>query len=130
MPDVGLVGPLEVRRKWPGDMSLDRALQGMLGDRATETTVREILDVLALHRTEWLTASEISRRVERPESAVTVILSKLAGAFVVNTDAGRYRIDPDPVVDLDVKRFLRRSTVHSQLAQDNLARFRDRYGHH
>jgi hypothetical protein len=31
-------------------------------------------------------------------------------------------------VDLDVKRFLTRSEVHSNLAQNNLARFRDRYG--
>jgi len=102
----------------------------MLGDRATELTVREVLGVLMIHRTEWLTASEIARRVERPESIVAVILSRLAGAFVVSTEESRYRIDPDPVVDLDIKRFLHRSDVHSQLAQDNLARFRDRFGHH
>ena len=50
--------------------------------------------------------------------------------FVVQTQESRYRIDPDPVVDLDIKRFLRRSDVHNQLAQDNLARFRDRFGQH
>ena len=111
-------------------MSLDRALQGMLGDRATEKTVREVLSVLAIHRSEWLSAHEIARRVERPEHLVGVILSKLAGAFVVCTDGTGYQMDPDPVVDLDVKRFLRRSDVHTQLAQNNLARFRDRYSHH
>jgi DNA-binding IclR family transcriptional regulator len=102
----------------------------MLGDRATEMTVREVLSVLNIHRSEWLTADDIARRVERSEYTVGVILSKLAGAFVVSTDGGRYRIDPDPVVDLDVKRFLHRSDVHSQLAQNNLARFRDRFGQH
>ena len=109
-------------------MSLERALQGMLGDRATERTVREVLGVLSAHRSEWLSAAEIAARVERSEATVTVILSRLAGAFVVRTEGSRYRIDPDPVVELDVKRFLRRSDVHNQLAQDNLARFRDRFG--
>lgn len=111
-------------------MSLDRALQGMLGDRATENTVREVLDVLIRHRSEWLGAAEISRLVERPEPTVASILSKLTTAFVVRTESGRYRLDSDPVVEMDIKRFLRRSDVHSQLAQNNLARFRDRFGHH
>lgn len=98
-------------------------------DRATENTVREMLHVLADHPHQWFSAAEVAHRVERPESFVTVILSKLAEGFVVVADGSRYRIDPDPVVDLDVRRFLRRSEVHNQLAQDNLARFRDRYGH-
>lgn len=111
-------------------MSLDRALQGVLGDRAAEQTVREILGVLTRHRTEWLAPDEIARVVERPEVVVTSILSKLSVAFVVRTESGRYRLDPDPVVELDIKRFLQRSDAHSQLAQNNLARFRDRFGHH
>jgi DNA-binding IclR family transcriptional regulator len=111
-------------------MSLDRALQGMLGDRAAEQTVREVLGVLTRHRTEWMEPREIARVVERPESVVSSILSKLSVAFVVRTESGRFRLDPDPVVELDIKRFLHRSDAHSQLAQNNLARFRDRYGHH
>lgn len=121
--------PLMERESGPG-MSLDKALQGILGDRASENTVRAVLDVLTRHRFEWLEPADIARLVERPESTVTAILSKLFGAFVVDRDSGRYRLDPDPVVELDIKRFLRRSDVHSQLAQNNLARFRDRFGQH
>lgn len=102
----------------------------MLGDRAAENTVRDMLDVLTRHRSEWLAPADIARLVERPESTVTAILSKLSAAFVVNVDSGRFRLDPDPVVDLDIKRFLRRSDVHTQLAQNNLERFRNRFGQH
>jgi hypothetical protein len=110
-------------------MSLDRALRGILGDRATESTVREALQVLERHPDEWVSAHDVATRIDRPEPAVTVILSKLADGFVLLAEDDRYRIIRDPVVDLDVKRFLRRTEVHTQLAQDNLARFRDRYGH-
>lgn len=110
-------------------MSLDRALHGLLVDRATENTVRGMLHVLTEHPQQYFTAAEIARRVERPEHSVDVILSRLAESLVVQVDGSRYRIDPDPVVDLDVRRFLHRSEVHNQLAQDNLARFRDRFGH-
>jgi hypothetical protein len=110
-------------------MSLERALHGLVDGRAAETTVREVLQLLALHPDEWLAANDVARRIERPEPTVAVILSKLAAGFVLVEDGSRYRIDRDPVVDLDVKRFLRRSEVHSQLAQDNLAKFRDRFGH-
>jgi hypothetical protein len=109
-------------------MSLVRALHWLPGDRATETTVREVLQYMARHNSEWVPAHEVARRVERPETSVTAILSKLADGFVLLSDGDRYRYDTDPVVDLDVKRFLRKSEVHTQLAQDNLARFRDRYG--
>jgi len=110
-------------------MSLDRALRGILGDRASETTVREVLRVLSLHSDEWLSAAQIATRVERPEPTVAVILSKLADGFILSSEGGRFRIERDPVVDLDVQRFVRRSEVHTQFAQNNLARFRDRYGH-
>ena len=111
-------------------MTLDRALRGLLGDRAVETTVREVLRLLALHQSEWLSAGEVARRVERPDADISVILSRLADGSILLVDDGRFRLDRDPVVDLDVKRFLDRSDVHGQLAQNNLAKFRDRYGHY
>jgi len=110
-------------------VSLDRALRGIVTDRAAETTVRDVLRVLSGGGEKGLTTGEVARRVERPEATVAVILSKLAEGFVLLTDGDRYRIDRDPVVDLEVQRFVRRSEVHTQLAANNLARFRDRYGH-
>lgn len=109
-------------------MGLDRALHGLPDDRVTENTVREVLQFMSRHAEQWLCTSDISHRVEVPENRVSVILSKLADGFVLFSDGDRYRYVHDPVVDLDVKRFLTRSEVHSSLAQNNLARFRDRYG--
>lgn len=109
-------------------MGLDRALRGLVDDRATEHTVREVLQLMSLHPGEWLPAGEVARRVEQPEAKVTVILSRLADGFVLSGDGARFRYDHDPVVDLDIRRFLTKSDVHTRLAQNNLARFRDRYG--
>jgi hypothetical protein len=109
-------------------MGLDRALHGLPDDRGTENMVREVLQLMSRHSGEWLATSDVSRRVEAPEPRISVILSKLADGFVLFSDGDRYRYVHDPVVDLDVKRFLTRSEVHSNLAQNNLARFRDRYG--
>jgi len=109
-------------------MGLDRALHGLPDDRATEHMVREVLQLLSHHSDQWLCAADVSRRVEAPEPRIAMILSKLADGFVLLGDGDRYRYVHDPVVDLDVKRFMTRSEVHSNLAQNNLARFRDRYG--
>jgi DNA-binding IclR family transcriptional regulator len=111
-------------------MTLDRALHGLVEDRAAETTVREVLQTLARHTGEWMPAGEVARIVGRPESNVSVILSRLASGSVLRSDSGRYRLVDDPVLDLELKQFLRRSEVHGQLAQDNLARFRGRFGQH
>lgn len=73
-------------------------------------------------------ASELSQKLESPEYRISVILSKLVAGFVLFSEGDRFRYVHDPVVDLDVKRFLTRSEVHSNLAQNNLARFRSRYG--
>jgi len=110
-------------------VSLDRALRGLPGDRATESAVRDVLELLSAHASEWLSAGEVSHRLKRPDSSVSVILSCLASGYVLKADGERYRYLRDPVVDLDVQRFLRKSGAHNQLAQDNLARFRDRYGY-
>ena len=111
-------------------MSLNSALGRLPGDRTTETTVREVLELMRIHLDERITAAEVARRLERPESSVSVILSCLSDAYVLRVDGGRYRYDPDPLNDLDVRRFLARAQTHSQLVQDNVARFRERYGHH
>jgi hypothetical protein len=109
-------------------VGLDRALHGLPDDRATENAVREVLELMSRHAGEWMRATDVSRRVEHPEHRVSVILSKLADGFVLHSDGDRFRYDRDPSVDLDIQRFLTKSEAHSRLAQDNLARFRDRYG--
>jgi hypothetical protein len=115
------------RGRW--QVGLDRALRGLPGDRATENAVREVLVLMSAHAGESLTVEQVSIRLERSEHTIRVILSSLAAGFVLKAEGDAYSYVRDPVVELDVQRFLRRSGQHSQLVQDNLARFRDRYGY-
>jgi hypothetical protein len=109
-------------------MGLDRALHSLPDDRATENMVREVLQLMSHNGGEWFRVAEVSRRVAAPEQRIAVILSKLADGFVLSVDGDRYRYVREPGVDLAVRRFLEKSETHSRLVQDNLARFRDRYG--
>jgi hypothetical protein len=109
-------------------MGLDRALHGLPDDRATENTVREVLQLMSGSGGQWLRVGEICRRVAGPEQRIAVILSKLADGLVLSEDGDRYQYVREPGVDLAVRRFLEKSEVHSRLVQDNLARFRGRYG--
>ena len=101
----------------------------MPGDRSTENAIREVLELMSSHSGESLTAGRIAGRLNRSEHSVEVILSTLAAGYILKADGDAYRYERDPVVELDVQRYLRRSGQHSQLVQDNLARFRDRYGY-
>lgn len=102
---------------------------GLPGDRETENAVREVLEVMSSHSGEWMQTADVAGSLRRAGSSISVILSCLASGHVLRADGDRYRYVADPVVELDVQRFMRRSGAHSQLAQNNLARFRDRYGY-
>jgi hypothetical protein len=97
-------------------------------DRSTEDAVRDVLELARIHAGEWLGASEVARRLQRPEESVRVILSRLAEGYVLHSDGDRFRYDSDILLDLDVERFLHRSQQHTQFQQNNLAKFRDRFG--
>jgi hypothetical protein len=109
-------------------MGLDRALHGLPDDRATENTVREVLQLMSRHAGEWMRATDVSRSLASPENRISVILSRLADGFVLHSDGDRFRYDRDPSLEIDIQRFLNKSEAHTRLAQNNLARFRDRYG--
>lgn len=109
-------------------MSLRRALDHLPGDRGTEAAVREILQLLRVRKSEHLSADEIARRIERPYSAVGMLLSELADARVLHLEDARYGYLSDPVTDLEVERFMRRAESHSVFVQSNVAKFRERYG--
>ena len=111
-------------------MSLNTALGRLPGDRGTENTVREVLELMRIHVSESISVHEVARRLERQEAVVSVILSTLVDSYVLRADGERFRYDPDPLNDLDVRRFLARAASHSQLVQTNVARFRERYGQH
>jgi hypothetical protein len=110
-------------------MSLRKALEHLPCDRATEATVRELLQLLRTRAGRPLTIEETAHRLERPEGAVSVILLELADAYVLHRDGICYSYMREPVTDLEVDRFLRRAASHSAMTQTNVAKFRDRYGY-
>lgn len=109
-------------------MSLHTALERLPGDRATESTVRDVLEHMRDHAGQWLAGEDIAGRVSRPAPSVGAILTKLAEGQVLMSRDECFRYERDPIVELDVQRFLRRAQHHTQLVQDNLAKFRNRYG--
>ena len=104
-------------------------MERLSGDRSTENAVRDVLEILRLNSGRHLSASDVARRLERPEPSVEVILSELARAFVLKKDGAQYTYDNDPVNNLDVDRFMRRTDCHNAFVQSNVAKFRDRYGY-
>jgi len=110
-------------------VSLRKALDRLPGDRATENLVREIVQLLRIRCGEALTVPDIAKRLEQPESAVAVVLSELADAFVLRREGLNYTYTRDPVVELDVDRFMARVASHSAFVQTNVAKFRDRFGY-
>jgi hypothetical protein len=98
-------------------------------DRTTENTVCEVVGLLRRSPGEYLTVSDIAHRLGRPEALVAMILLELADAFVLLNDGLRYTYLRDPVVEMDVERFLRRTDGNNAFVQTNVARFRDRYGY-
>jgi len=83
---------------------------------------------MSRHPGEWMRTADVSRFVERPENSISVILSTLADGYVLSSDGDRFRYVRDPLVDIDVQRFLTRSAAHSQHVQNNVALFRNRFG--
>lgn len=110
-------------------MSLYTALERLPRDRETESTVREVLELMRRHKGESMGAADVARRVQQPENRISVILSKLADGCVVHARDGHFRYEQDALVDLEVQRFLKRAEHHTQLVQNNVAKFRERYGY-
>jgi DNA-binding IclR family transcriptional regulator len=109
-------------------MGLDRAMRGLPGDRATELAVHDVLTLMSNHPGHTFTTHEIASRVGRPDGTVGVILSTLAAGYILKADEDTYTYERDPILQMDIQRFLEKSGAHVQFVQDNLARFRDRYG--
>jgi hypothetical protein len=110
-------------------MSLRKALDRLTTDRATENVVREVIDLLRVRGGEYLAATDVARRLGRPETLVAVVLLELGDAFVLRHEGLRYAYVPDAFVELEVDRFVRRTETHNAFVQTNVAKYRDRYGY-
>lgn len=111
-------------------MSLGKALESLPGDRATQAAVREVLLALGRHVGEALPAARVADAAGISAESAATILEVLCEGRVVRRgdDSGRYVYSPDRVVSLDVDTFVRRVGSRTGMLQDNLGRFRERYG--
>ncbi len=110
-------------------MGLQAALAQLHADRSVDGVVRDVLVFFRTHPGEPYSPFEVSRRTSRPYTEVEPILLTLGRCFVLDfqADPPSFRYVPDPLVDLDVERYLQRvRTVEGRL-QNNVARFRQRH---
>lgn len=111
-------------------MSLRSALERLPSDRETEAAIKRVLVCLRLHVGEWfdtrrmVACSGIDRELAVP------ILSALVDAFVLDFDDTQpgYRYVGDRLTEIEIERFLRAADCRSGHVQDNVRRFRERYG--
>jgi hypothetical protein len=111
-------------------MSLRTALEMLPADRKTRFAVREIVAYFSRHPDEWLAVERVSRVTEVPSEQVRRVLDVLASAFVLDSDddSEEFRYERDPLLDREIKRYLRRADTHTQLQRSNLEEFRRRFG--
>lgn len=109
-------------------MSLRKALEGLPGDRATENLVRETLQLIRV-RGAAMSVPETAERLKRPEQEVSAILERLAEACVLERQGALFAVPKDPVVQLDIDRFMRRAERHNAFVRSNVLKFRDRRGY-
>ena len=95
-------------------MSLKRALNSLPHDRETQMAIHECLLALQRHEGEWLEVGRVAVASGVPEP--------------LSRTTPRYRYAPDRLLALEVGSFLRRSEARTGKLQDNVARFRERYG--
>jgi hypothetical protein len=111
-------------------MSLRTALDTLPSDRATLAAVREIIGLFARHPGEWIAASRVVEITEMPTDTTRRVLRVLDSSFVLDSDddSERYCYERDALLDLEVKRYLRRADTHSATLRSNVEEFRRRYG--
>jgi hypothetical protein len=111
-------------------MSLRTALDVLPSDRETRLAVRETMVLFARHPGEWLSADRVSQVTEVDSGLVRRILRVLDSSFVLDSDddSGRYRYERDPLLDLEIRRYLHRVETHSDMLRSNVEQFRRRYG--
>jgi hypothetical protein len=111
-------------------MSLRSALETLPSDRTTLAAVREIVELFSRHPGEWITARRIIDVTEVPAETTRRVLRVLDGSFVLDSDddSERYCYERDALLDLEIKRYLRRVDTHSTTLRTNVEEFRRRYG--
>jgi hypothetical protein len=111
-------------------MSLRAALDALPSDRETQSDVREIVSFFSRHPGEWFSAHRVASVTDIADVQVSHVLGVLGRSYVLDSDddEAQYRYQTDALLDLEIKRFLRRADTHSGMLQSNVDKFRRRYG--
>lgn len=111
-------------------MSLRSALEHLPQDRESQAVVRHVLAMFRRHPNEWIESRRVATVSGAPEEAVRSALSVLAEFFVLDFDDAppRYRYRADSLLELELDRFERKTENHSGVLQNNVEKFRQRYG--
>ena len=109
-------------------MSLRRALERLPHDWTVESTARDVLALLKRHPGRWFSGEEVRARLAYPRAA-DAVLSVLVEALVLDFEDSppRYMYHGDPLVEIELERYLRRARHHDSRIQNNVARFRRRF---
>lgn len=111
-------------------MSLRAALERLPHDRESEVLLRNLLTVLRRHAGEWLQPSEIAPILDSTTDSIGSILEVLGESFVLDFDDGppRYVYRKDRMLEIEIERFMRGADSRNGMLQNNVERFRQRYG--
>ncbi len=113
-------------------MSLRRALATLPDDLATRNSARSVVAYLQSHEGERFDVERIGRGTGVSLPRVESVLCALASGYVVDCDGDprstQCIFSPDPVLSLEVRRYLRVAGGSDARLQRGVDRFRGRYG--
>ena len=111
-------------------MSLRTTLALLPDDRATDAAVREVIAFFRAHAHEPVDASRVIRATGLPAERAEPVLQALAKGRVIDCDGDPLResssFDPDTMLALEVRRFLRSGDSASSRMQTGVNRYRGR----
>jgi hypothetical protein len=111
-------------------MALKHALAALPDDRATRSAVGEVLLLLAGHKGQTIHHDAVLRATGLDSKSVCGILGALDAGEVVScsADFSECVYEPDPVMEIEVKLFMRTAQKSATDLRQNAERFR-RLGH-
>jgi hypothetical protein len=112
-------------------MSLRRALEALPDDRETKSATRSVVAFFEEHPNEAVGCDRISRATGLARSRVESIVHALIDGYVIDCGGSRESactFVPTPVLELEVRRYLRSSATPHSTLQRGTERFRSRYG--
>ena len=111
-------------------MSLRSALEHLPHDRESDALLKEVLNLVRRHEGEWVEPRRIAIILGSHEDRIRRMLGTLAEFFVLDFVDGppRYRYKNDRLLEIEIDRFTRRADTHHGTLQNNVEKFRQRYG--